>query len=145
MLLKSSGVSQTDFLNVVIYDYLKSCSVLYGLNFLDSILVSKSDFSKEIANELLLLNSNNIIELINFVESIETITQILSSGSVNTIFRNDVYVVDFSTIYQLKYLKMNKIFNFIEREYPAVIELVNFLYNQTKIEYNNYKKGIDAS
>lgn len=37
---------------------------------------------------------------------------------------------------------MNKIFNFIEKKYPSVIELIDFLYTQTKIEHNNYTKGI---
>jgi len=141
MLPFAENVKLSHLLNEIAFDYFKTSAILYNLNFLDSRIVSMDDFSAEISNVLEKASSSNIVELINFIEAIDTIVKKTTFGNSNT-FRNDIFVFDFETIYQMDYVKMNSIFEYIEEAYPDVIELLTFLKKQTEIEYKNYKRKL---
>jgi hypothetical protein len=142
MLTQDINTKQTELLGTVALDYLKTSSVLYGLSFLTSNLVSKDDFKPEISSLLQVATAGNIVELLNLVDTINQISKKTVYGVATNPFRNDIFVIDFSTIYQLHYLKMNKLFSYIESAYPKVIELIEFLHKQTEFEYKNYSKGL---
>jgi len=141
MLLRD-GAKQTDFLNHIVFDYLKSSALLYNLNFIGSSIISTADFNSKVANVITELNSIEVVELIVFVESIETINSIFTAGSTDTPFRNDLFIFDTSLIYKMASDTENKIFNFIKEEYEDVVKLVDFIFKQTELEYQNFKKGI---
>lgn len=126
-------------------DYLKTVALLFNLNFLDSVLISKEDFKQSVFNMLNKMSGKNIVKVINFIKIIETLTytkyDAYNNNTENVQFKNIAFVIDLITTYQLNHAEMGEFYLYLEKNYKPVMEVFKFLISLTESEYNNYTNG----
>lgn len=124
-------------LNILALDYLKSCSILYSLNLIDSKIISLASFPQNIATEIRACNAIEIVELINLVEMMWIIKNDENSARATPRYKR--FIIDFISLHQIFYKESNRAINYIKIHYPEVLEIISFIKTQEEIVYEKCK------